>query len=91
MTQTIKTKELSKIISSISISTLQIYLSNYRFNKYRVTNTDGINAIFVINTGFLSMLYTYFWHRGRNKEAETLKRHFKDFNIKALCWEDYAR
>jgi uncharacterized membrane protein YkgB len=91
MTQTIKTKELSKIISSISISTLQIYLSNYKFNKYRVSHTDGINALFKINTGFLNTLYTYFWHKGRDEEAKMLKKHFKDYDVKALCWEEFVR
>jgi hypothetical protein len=87
----ISTRELSEIIPTVCLETLQRYLSNYRFNKFRKTHTEGRNAVYEVNNEFLNTLYSLFWYRNRAKEAEKLKKHFKEFNIKVLSWEEFIR
>lgn len=87
--KTISIKELSEIITSIHIRTLEMYLDNYRFNKFRVMPMScGINARFFLSKDFLNTLYTLLWIRNRVKEAEKLKKHFSLYDIKAIEWED---
>ena len=89
--ETISIKEMADILKSIHIRTLEMYLNNYRFNKYRVMPMScGINARFFISRDFLNTLYTLLWIRNRVKEAEKLKKHFSLYNIKAIEWEDFV-
>lgn len=89
--ETISIKEMADIIKSIHIRTLEMYLNNYRFNKYRVMPMScGINARFFISRDFLNKLYTLLWIRNRVKEAEKLKKHFSLYDIKAIEREDYV-
>ena len=91
METTISIKELSEIITTMSVYTLKIYLSNYKFNKFKTTNTDGIHSRYLICEDFLSTLYTYFWYKNRIKEAEKLKRFFKTYRIKCLEFEEFVK
>ena len=89
--ETISVKELAEITKTIHDRTLEMYLDNFRFNKYRVMPMScGINARYFLTRDFLNTLYTLLWIRNRVKEAEKLKRHFSLYNIKAIEWEDYV-
>ena len=89
--ETTSVKELSKIITSMNIQTLYVYMSNYKFNKFKVNKlSTGINARYFLTRDLLNTLYTLLWIRNRVKEAEKLKRHFSLYNIKAIEWEDYV-
>lgn len=87
--ETLSIKELSNILNSISTTTLQTYLSNYKFNKFKKSVIDGINARYEISEKFLSTLFTDLWNRNRIKEAETIRKYFKNFNVKILPWEEF--
>ena len=52
---------------------------------------DGINARYEICEKFLNTLYTDLWNRNRINEAEKLRKHFKDFNVKAVSWEEFVK
>lgn len=80
-------KELYSIVKDISKTTLQIYLNNYRFTKFRLTYNAGTKAVYILNTDFLNMLYTMLLNRNKYKAAENLYNHFEDLNIKCLDWE----
>ena len=89
--ETTSVKELSKIITSTNIQTLYVYMSNYKFNKFKVNKlSTGINARYFLTRDLLNTLYTLLWIRNRVKEAEKLKKHFSLYNIKAIEWEDYV-
>lgn len=89
--ETTSVKELSKIITSMNIQTLYVYMSNYKFNKFKVNKlSTGINARYFLTRDLLNTLYTLLCIRNRVKEAEKLKKHFSLYNIKAIEWEDYV-
>lgn len=89
--ETISTKELCGAIDTISRHTMISYLSNYRFNKFRKTKTDGINARYEVSPKFLNMLYTHLWHRNRFTDAQKLKKLFRNYDIQVIEWEEYVK
>ena len=91
LNKTISIKELAEIINTMARSTLQIYLSNYKFNKFRATRVEVPNARYHISREFLNTLYTLFWHRNRIKEGEKLKKHFKEYDIEIIPFEEFVK
>lgn len=89
--QTICTRELVSILDTLYKDTVLNYLQNYKFNKYRTTFYNGINARYKLNDNFLSLLYTTLFYRNREKEGIKLKNHFKDYKIKILKWEEFVK
>jgi hypothetical protein len=88
--ETITTLELSNIIKMHKY-TLQSYLSNYRFNKYRITEKDGLYALYNLSNMFLNIFYNFLLMRNRYNQAKMLKDHFKDFNFKIMSYEDFLQ
>ena len=86
----VTTRDLHAIID-LSKCTLLSYLSNYKFNKFRITYADGITAQYDLCDKFLSTLYTCLCHRNKIKSAERLKKYYNDYNIKILDWEEFIR
>lgn len=76
-------------ITKMGEYTLNNYLDSYKFNKFKLTERPVKFRKFILSIDFLNMLYTFFWYRGRIKQAERLKRHFKEYNIDVLKWEDF--
>ena len=92
LNKTISVKELSEIITSIHIRTLEMYLENFRFNKYRVLPmSNGIHSRFFITKDFLEEFYTTLWMRNRVKAAEKLKKHFEEYDVEAIDYENFVR
>ena len=75
----------------MNIQTLLVYLTNYRFNKFRVNPlSTGINARFIVSKEFLDTIYTLLWIRNRYKEAEKLKSAFAPIQVKPIEWEAFV-
>jgi hypothetical protein len=89
--ETIGTRELIKLLDGIYKDTLMVYLSNYKFNKFRATPDIGINSRYFLNRDFLNLLYTTLFNKNKIKAADNLEKHFKDFNIEALPWEEFIK
>lgn len=88
--ETITTLELAKI-TGLYKYTLRNYLGNYRFNKYRLTNRDGLYSLYEISYDFLNTLYNFFLLRVKHKPADKLQKHFKDFNFKVMNYEEFLQ
>ena len=89
--ETISVKELAEITKTIHDKTLERYLENFRFNKYRVMPMScGINARFFITKDFLDEFYTLLWMRNRVKAAEKLKKYFEEYDVEAIEYEDFV-
>lgn len=88
MNKTISVTELYEAIKDIHIETLIKYLNNYRFTKFRVTSTSGRKAQYLLNSAFLSTLYTLLYIRRKIKAAENLKKEYKI--AKLIKWEDFV-
>ena len=87
---TISPLELSNIIKMHKY-TLQNYLSNYRFNKYRITYKDGLYSLYSLSNKFLNTLYNVLLMRSKDEQARMLKDHFKDFNFKVMSYEEFLQ
>lgn len=88
---TISVRDLGEIIKSIHERTLEMYLQNYRFNKFKVMPMScGINSRFFITKEFLNTFYTLLCMRNRIKAAEKLKNHFKEYDIEAIDYEEFV-
>lgn len=89
--ETTSVKELSKIITSMNIQTLYVYMSNYKFNKFKVNKlSTGINARFFLTRDLLNTLYTLLWMRNRVKAAEKLKKYFEEYDVEAIEYEVFV-
>ena len=82
--KTITTKDLQKICKVLSLTTIMVYLENYRFGRFRLTPNCKSNALYRLNTGFLNTFYTYLFYRGKIEAATNIKKEFKDFEVKAI-------
>lgn len=84
MQKTISPKKLQEICKVISLNTVELYLENYRFGRFRLTPNCKSNALYRLNTGFLNTFYTYLFYRGKIEAATNIKKEFKDFEVKAI-------
>lgn len=89
--KTIGTNELCDIINDVALSTLLIYLNNYKYTKFRKTYHTGSRAVYEICPEFLNLLYTNLIYRNRDKGALNLKEYFKDYNIKLLKYGEFVK
>lgn len=89
--KTIGTIELCDIINDVALSTLLIYLNNYRYTKFRKTYHTGAKAVYELCPDFLNVLYTNLIYRNRDRGARHLKDHFKDYNIKLLKYGEFVK
>ncbi len=90
--ETISTEELAGIVQHISKSTLEVYLKNYRFNKYRQGENEYLRKhTFRLDGGFLSLLYSMLDIRGKYRDARAIIKRFGDkYEIKTIDWsKDY--
>ena len=83
-------KELEKKLWTVSRSSLLRYLSNYKFNKHRVSNELGIRARFLLTDEFLSRLYSLLLLRNRFEDAKLLKKVFPNFHIEELSIQEFV-
>lgn len=86
---TIGVPELTDILGGVTKETVARYLNSFRFARFRTTNTIGYRSRYLLNTEFLSILYTLLDHRGRYKEARNLEKHFKSYKVSLMDWEDF--
>lgn len=86
--ETINTAELASIVNQISKQTLEIYLKNYRFNKYRQGESEYLRKhTFRLDGGFLSLLYSMLDIRGKYRDAGAIIKRFGDkYEIKTIDW-----
>jgi hypothetical protein len=82
--QTITLNQLEKIVKTISLYTLKIYLSNYKFYKYEERKPYERDAKYRVDGGFLNLLYTTLYYRRKIKEANRIKTTFKDYKIELI-------
>jgi hypothetical protein len=87
---TITVIELSEI-TKVHKYTMQNYLSNFRFNKFRLTTREGLYALYEKSYKFLNDLYNCLIYRKKIYQAQRLKNHFKNLNFKLMSYEDYTR
>ena len=84
MQKTITPKQLQEICKVISLNTVELYLENYRFGKFRLTPNIKSNALYDLNRDFLNTFYTYLFYRGKIEAATNVEKAFKDFDVKAI-------
>lgn len=90
LNKTISTIELIKTLDSLSASTVLIYLNNFRFSKFRKTDTTGKRARYELSSKFLNTLYSYLVYRNREDAAQQFRNYFKDFDLNLMSWEDFV-
>lgn len=89
MENTITPLELSEICE-MPLSSMLLYLNNFRFSKYRVTERTSKYARFKLNDYFLNDFYSYLFYKNRTKNFEKLGSYFKDSKLKVMSWEDFV-
>jgi hypothetical protein len=89
--KTISAKELAEIFNTMAKTTVETYLSSYKFNKFRASCIETPRCRFYISQDFLNTLYTLLWHKNRVGEAQKLKKHFKEFDIDIIPFEEFVK
>ena len=84
--KTITPEKLEEICKTISLSTIVLYLENFRFGKYRLTKNAKTNALYRLNSDFLNTFYTYLFNRGQLEAARNVKSSFPQLNIRNKEW-----
>ena len=83
--KTITARQLEAICKTISLSTIILYLENYNFSKYRLSNHSRMKTFYRLNQSFLDTFYTYLFYRGQFEAAENTKKHFQnEYRVKAI-------
>lgn len=89
--KTISVPELVEILNGATAETVCRYLNSYRFARFRTTFVIGLRSRYLLNSEFLSVLYTLLDHRGRYKEARNLLNYFdKDYKVYLMDWEQFV-
>lgn len=89
--RTIKIQQIQKVIGDLSISTLNLYLKNWRFAPYiRFVKEDGTrwHYEYLYCKDFFNNFYTYLVNKRKTKAAKNLKDTFKQVNINLEYLED---
>ena len=89
--KTIGTIELCDIINDVALSTLLIYLNNYRYTKFRKTYHTGAKAVYELCPEFLNVLYTNLIYRNRERGAKNLRKYFEEYPIKLVSYEEFVK
>lgn len=75
--KTITPNELSEILDGLRLSTITLFLENFQFSKFRLSQQLKKNAKYKVCTEFLKTLYIMLWNKGHYKEADRLEKHFE--------------
>lgn len=75
--KTITPNELSEILEGVRLSTITLYLDNFQFSKFRLSQQLKKNAKYKVCTEFLRMLYIMLWNKRHYKEADKLEKYFE--------------
>lgn len=88
--QTMNAKQLQEVLKHIHLSTVNLYLENYRFNPFRISTLPGTRSRYHICNEFLSLLYTMLLHKNKEVAADELRECFPEHNIRIIPWEQYV-
>ena len=87
--QTQITIGIQDLINATGLSkyTISFYLNSYRFSRFRVTQSIGYRSRYLLNSEFLSFLYTYLDLKRKHREGRKLKEFFKAYEVDFIPWE----